>query len=103
MRISSFLVWLALGAFLATADEVAFTDIPGNGVPPCGYLGGAACPSGVGAVTVSAGTLTGTLQQGGSNLGVQLGQENVFLTFVNNGSTPISSSDIVGPLGFNTQ
>ena len=102
MRNACFFVWLLLGSFpLAAASRIA--DIPGNGVPPCGYSGGVACPSGVGSVTVSSGILTGTLQQGGSNLGIQLGQQDAFLTFTTNPSVPSSSSNIVGPLGFNPQ
>ncbi|MBV8073010.1 MAG: hypothetical protein JO270_24130, partial [Acidobacteriaceae bacterium] len=86
-----------------------FTDIPGDGVIPCGPNSNfqPICPGGVGTVSISSGTLTGTLQQGGSTLGIGLGQTPAFLTFTTNPANPNNPSDYnpqwVGPLGLNPE
>src|SRR5207302_9204863 len=77
------------------------TDVPGDGVsvclqfPPCNsnFIGTATSSPG--------GLLSGTLQKGGSTLGLTLGSQHVFINF-GGGTENVSGFNFVGPLGFNT-
>jgi hypothetical protein len=83
------------------------SDIPGDGVITCGPTSAfdPTCTGGVGTVSLSAGTLTGTLQQGGSEFGIDLLRANAFLTFTTTAAgannPPNYNPAWVGPLGLN--
>jgi len=81
--------------------------MPGDGVITCGPTSAfdPMCTGGVGTVTFSSGTLTGVLQEGGSEFGINLLPANAFLTF---STTPPGANNPpnynpawVGPLGLN--
>ena len=108
MRTISFIVFLLVIGNLRAGGQ-SFTDIPGDGVIPCGPNNNfqPVCPGGVGTVSISSGTLTGVLQQGGSTLGIGLGQTPEFLTFTttppNPNNPPNYNPQWVGPLGLNPE
>jgi PEP-CTERM motif len=97
----------AYGAFCAmigasTLDAAIFgTDVPGDGESTCLLL--PTCSSNfIGtASSTPGGLLSGTLQRGGSTLGLQLGSQAEFITF-GGGTESLSGFNFVGPLGFNS-
>ena len=107
---STFLALLVLAVGLCPAHvfatRLAF-DIPGDGVITCGPNSSfqPVCPGGVGSVSASFGKLTGSLRQGGSDLGIDLGQNRTLLTFnvepPGSNNPPGYDPQLVGPLGLN--
>jgi hypothetical protein len=91
----------------ADAARVRRSDIPGDGVIPCGPTApfDPLCPGGVGSVSLSSGALTGVLQQGGSTFGINLTPAATVLTFTttpaNPNSPPNYNPEWSGPLGLN--
>jgi hypothetical protein len=93
---------LAIGHLSAHAAEF-FSDIPGDGIIPCGPNASfqPLCPGGVGTVNI----LSGALQEGGSTLGIDLAQTATLLRFAvtppNPNNPPDYNPQWLGPLGLN--
>jgi hypothetical protein len=104
------LVFAAIGCLPADAARRAIgSDIPGDGVVPCGpnTSFNPICPGGVGSVSLLPGTPVGQLQQGASTLNITVSDLPVYLRFTATPANPGNPSDYnpgwTGPLGLNPQ